>query len=381
MTHRLLVLAEGNPETLDSWSGSSLHLVRALRAAGAYVAGHDVSERGLGRIGAIMSSWSPSRRRWAARYHFGPAGFRARTRRARQALHGAGAGWDGVLQIGATFNGWNEALPLFVYCDANVRVAEANRPYGDVPLLTAPEISGVAGRERSVYSKAAHVFTMSEFVRRSMIRDFAVPESSVTTVYAGANLDPASCKPRRRSPSAPPTVLFIGRHWEPKGGPVLLEAFRQARSSLPDLRLRLAGCTPPVADMPGVEVVGPLDKNTPGGLARMHLLYEQADLFCMPSRFDAFGIVFVEAMLHAVACIGSTHAAMPEIIEHDVTGWVVPVGDVGSLRDYLLRAFSATGALDEMGRRGRDRAMRLFTWDAVVAQMGARLFAPRSPDE
>src|SRR6185436_16056035 len=145
------------------------------------------------------------------------------------------------------------------------------------------------------------IFTMSELVRRSMIRDFGVPESKVTTVFAGANLDPTAVRPRAPAIGGPPTILFMGRLWEPKGGPVLLEAFRQARVTHPDLRLVVAGCSPPLGDEPGVQVVGRIDKHAAGGTERLFDLYRSADLFCMPSRFDAFGIVFVEAMLHGVA--------------------------------------------------------------------------------
>lgn len=202
-----------------------------------------------------------------------------------------------------------------------------------------------------------------------MIHDFRLPGSRVTTVFAGANLDPAVCRPRSFPVSGSPTVLFIGRHWEAKGGPVLLEAFRQARAVHPSLRLLVAGCSPAVGDYPGVEVVGPVDKGTPTGAARLLSLYREADLFCMPSRFDAFGIVFVEAMLHGVACVGSRHAAMPEIIAEGETGWLVPVGDVAQLRDCFVRVFANREQLPEIGRRGRERALKLFTWDAVTERM------------
>ena len=119
----------------------------------------------------------------------------------------------------------------------------------------------------------------------------------------------------------------------------------------------------------GVEVVGPIDKSGPGGEARMSALYQAADVFCMPSRFEAFGVVFVEAMLHGVCCIGTDHCAMPEIIERDETGWLVPDGDVGELGRRLIVALSDRTRLDAMGSRARLRALDLFTWDAVARRM------------
>jgi glycosyltransferase involved in cell wall biosynthesis len=374
MNHRLLFLSEGDPETLDSWSGVSFHLIQALRKKGYEISGRDISERGLLRALAIASSWAPSRRRWAARYHFGSIGFAARTWRARRQLRHGSAPWDAIVQIGATFDTTGGA-PTFMYCDSNARIAEANRPYGDVALLTHPELARMVRREARVYAGMAHIFTMSELVRGSMIRDFGLPESRVSTVWAAANLDPAVCQSRTASMTKPGTILFVGRHWEAKGGPVLLDAFIQARATHRDLRLLIVGCTPPVGHIPGVEVVGSVNKSTPEGLQKMLSLYREADLFCMPSRFDMFGVVFVEAMLHGVACIGSRHAAMPEIIAHGETGWVIPIDAVAGLRDLLVSGFADREALARMGMRGRDRALRLFTWDAVAERMNNAMAA------
>jgi glycosyltransferase involved in cell wall biosynthesis len=377
MTSPLLVLAEGDPETLDSWSGSTLHLVQALRRRGYDVRGSDVTERGVARVAAVVSTFSPHRRRWAARYHFGPAAFAARSRRARHAVRAGGAQWDGIIQIGATFDSTSaSAAPTFVYCDSNAHVAAANRPYGDVAQLSPVEFGRMVGRETTVYGRAAHVFTMSELVRRSFLEDFRLSPDKVTTVYAGANLDPSTCVPRAASLAGPPTILFVGRHWEAKGGPVLLEAFLRARSVHSDLRLVIAGCSPPLGEIPGVEVLGPVDKGAPGGAERILGLYRGADLFCMPSRFDAFGIVFVEAMLHAVPCVGSRHAAMPEIVTHGKTGWLVSVGDVPELQKCLVDAFRDRAALARMGQRGRERALELFTWDSVAGRMHRVMQSP-----
>jgi glycosyltransferase involved in cell wall biosynthesis len=318
---------------------------------------------------AAAMAWSPNRDRWAARYHFGAPGFHARTRRARSLLATRGSHWDTVIQIGATFDACTTApAPTFIYCDSNVRVAAENAPYGAVARLNAGEREQMERRERRVYDAAAGVFTMSERLRQSFVDEFGVSPERVTTVYAGANLDSAACVPRSPEVRGPPTILFVGRRWGPKGGPELLQAFQELRTTVPDARLRIVGCTPAVSD-PGVEVLGRIDKTHSGAAGRLSQLYREADIFCMPTRFDAFGIVFVEAMLHGVACIGTRHGAVPEIIEDGETGWLVPKGAVKPLRDRLVDAFSDRARLAQMGRRGRMRALRHFTWDRVAEQM------------
>ncbi len=365
---RILLLAEGNPETRGSWSGSTLGLLGALRALGHDVAGRDVAEPRWARWLGLAAAWAPSRATWKARYHFGPIGFRARTAVARKAVTELAP--DAVLQIGATFDGLSTArVPAFLYCDSNVAMTARHPPYGEVPALTRREIREMRAREAAVYAQATAVFTMSEYLRRSFISDFGLPEKGVITVYAGANLDPLPRPPSVRDRSAPPTILFVGRHWERKGGPILLEAFRQVHAARPDVKLRIAGCTPPVGREPGIELLGQVARTALGAEARLSVLYESADLFCMPSRFEPFGIVFVEAMLHGVPCIGSDRCAMPEIITAGETGWIIPDGDCAALRDCLLAALADRDRLAVMGAQARACALQLFTWERVAQRI------------
>src|SRR5206468_4453861 len=86
-------------------------------------------------------------------------------------------------------------------------------------------------------------------------------------------------------------------------------------------------------------------------------------------RFEPFGVVFIEAMLHGLPCIGSDRCAIPEIIEHGETGWVVPADDAATLCARLVEGLTRSDALASMGRRGRERALRLFTWKRVAERM------------
>ena len=371
---RILLLAEGDPETWDSWSGSSRSLVRALRSLGHEVIGGDVTESGWRRWSGMLRSWAPDRRRWQARYHFGDAGFRRRTAKARTMLARHAARTDAVLQIGATFDALRHApTPGYVYCDSNARLTVRDAPAGEVAALRAEEREALVTRERAVYAGAAAVFAMSDYLRRSFVADFGLPDDKVHTVFAGANLDLEALPPLRDHRNGSPTVLFVGKQWERKGGPVLLKAFHGVRRALPRARLVVAGCAPPVADAPGVEVVGAVDKNAPDGQRRLAALYQSADVFCMPSRFEPFGVVFVEAMLHGLPCVGSDRCAIPEIIAQGETGWIVPADDAGALRDRLIEVLAQADALTEMRRRCRERALAQFTWERVAERIVRRM--------
>jgi len=343
-----------------------------MRAKGHHVIGADVSAGHLGRWVDLARSWVPNRRRWAARYHLGPAGFAQRSRRARAVLAQHGGQFDAVLQIGATFDAlrWTDR-PGFVYCDANASLAGRDAPAGDVAALRSAEREAVLARERAVYARANAVLAMSEYLRRSFIADFGVPPHAVETVYAGPNLDLEAIPPVNGKRCGPPTILFVGKQWERKGGPLVLQAFQGVRAAIPDARLMIVGCTPSIPDdsADGVAIVGRVAKESANGQATLSDLYRGADVFCMPSLFEPFGVVFIEAMLHGLPCIGSDRCAIPEIISHGETGWVVPLNDIDTLRVRLIGALRRSEALAAMRRRARERALCFFTWERVAERV------------
>jgi glycosyltransferase involved in cell wall biosynthesis len=95
----------------------------------------------------------------------------------------------------------------------------------------------------------------------------------------------------------------------------------------------------------------------------------------MPSRFEPFGIAFVEAMSWGLPCIGTTSCAMPEIITDGRTGYVVPPGDGDRLAERMLDLVERPASAAAMGRAGRERFLADFTWDRVAERMVAAIAA------
>jgi glycosyltransferase involved in cell wall biosynthesis len=253
-----------------------------------------------------------------------------------------------------------------MYCDGNAAFAARGRPYSSVAALSERSLNAVIARERKVYEKATAIFTFSEILRRSFIEDFGMPSERVRTVYGGSNLPHTPDDTVLHAPkNGPPTVLFVGRAFERKGGPQLLAAFRLVRSRIPDARLLIAGASPDVSGMEGVETVGYVDP-TRQGSGSLSELYARADLFCMPSHYEPFGVVFVEAMLHGLPCVATRAWAMPEIVLDNETGWLTPAGDVHALADVLTAALLDRTRLRRMGATGRRVALGQFTWPKVA---------------
>jgi glycosyltransferase involved in cell wall biosynthesis len=243
--------------------------------------------------------------------------------------------------------------------------------HSDAVSLTGRELATVARRELDIYEHAAGIFTLSERLRRSFIEDVGLTPSRVHVVHAGPNLDVTRI-PRttaRDDPHHPPTILFVGRQFQRKGGDLLTQAYRRVRERIPDARLVIAGPPSLKVQEPGITFLGDLDKNDPGGWAALVAAYGSADVFCLPTRFEPFGIAFIEAMYFGLPCVGTDAWAVPEMIVDGKTGFTIPIDDLDALTDRLLRLLGDRALARRMGRAGRGRAERHFTWEGTVQRM------------
>ena len=377
---RILMLCEGNGESWDSWSGISRSIVDQLRAEGHTVQVGNIDLYGAERWAAAAATFSRDRRCWTTRYHLGAVPFRLRSRRARRHISAHRKRIDVILQVGATFQARGHAgIPYFLCCDSNIRMAQhgASSGFSDGTAITGPDMKAIVRRELGVYGRAAAIFTLSERLRRSFVDDFGIPADRVRAIHAGPNLDLGRIPPVAppRAADHPPTVLFVGRQFHRKGGDVLVESFRRVRTLLPTARLIVAGPPAGYVQEPGITCVGNLDKNRPEEWAELVAAYATADVFALPTRFEPFGIAFVEAMHFGLPCVGPRAWAVPEIIADGETGFTVPVDDVDALTDRLLRVLRDPTLARTMGEAGRERARRLFTWKQAVGRM-VELMAP-----
>jgi starch synthase len=147
-------------------------------------------------------------------------------------------------------------------------------------------------------------------------------------------------------------VLFMGGDFNRKGGRELLAAWREgsfAKDAVLDL----------VTDWPITENELPsgvnLIRNVAPFTPQWSELWRRADIFAMPTRSEAFGMVYQEAAAAGIPSIGSSLNAIPEIIEDGVTGLLVPPGDVSQLVPALRTLVQSTELRRRFGTAARKR--------------------------
>ena len=177
---------------------------------------------------------------------------------------------------------------------------------------------------------------------------------------------------RASSPSQPVRVLFIGGDFPRKGGEELLAAWSAA--GLAD-RAELTLVTeypmqgrilpPGVAQVTGIAAYSD----------RWRDLWRSTDLFVMPTRGEAFGMVYQEAAAAGVPAIGTRLNAVPEIIDDGITGLLVAPGSVAELTGAVRRLADDAELRHRLGKAARERAERLYAPDRYAGQLSGLLTA------
>ncbi len=93
-----------------------------------------------------------------------------------------------------------------------------------------------------------------------------------------------------------------------------------------------------------------------------------ADLMLMPSEMESFGLAALEAMACEVPTIGTSVGGVPEVIEHDRTGFLAQVGDVNTMAQSAIAILSDEKRLREMGQLARWEAQSRFCASKIIPE-------------
>ncbi|MGC8488365.1 MAG: glycosyltransferase family 4 protein, partial [Clostridia bacterium] len=235
--------------------------------------------------------------------------------------------------------------------------------YDDIPLTLLHRRLEV---QREHYERAAHIFVFSQWLRQKMLRLDGLSPDKVHVVGAGSNLGRRWAQnPYGDRNLKTPRVLFVGRDWIRKGGPLLLQAWRTVRRAIPNAELVAVGPGAAVSD-PRLGITGraPLTDDEICGLL------QESSLFVMPTLWEAFGVVFTEAMSAGVPVVGPRRMAVPEIIKHGETGYLVDQDEPELYAEQIIAALRDPVRLCELSEAAFARS-RLFTWSRVFSRMDA----------
>jgi glycosyltransferase involved in cell wall biosynthesis len=310
--------------------GSGCYVGIATLAAGLRAAGHGVEIiQPAVRFGSLL----------AERYLFNRSLALRRT-------------WDFDALVGFDLDGF-ALSPMRVPRVANVKGVLADAVRFERGITRA--VMALQARWEGEHARRADlVITISEYCKER-IRDFYGVRGPIAVVPELIDLDgwrklfganPAS----KRADEF--TVLCVCRFFPRKRVALLLEAAGILRDRIPGLRIRIVGGGPEAASLrtlwrdlrlePIVTWVGEASRRE---LARE---YNRADIFCLPSVQEGFGIAFLEAMAAGKPIVAARAAAVPEVVRH---GMLVEPESAEAVADGIRQLWSDPLRRAEIARR------------------------------
>jgi glycosyltransferase involved in cell wall biosynthesis/GT2 family glycosyltransferase len=268
-----------------------------------------------------------------------------------------------IVALQTTMRFWLESQPL--------KAADADwmRQYGD-PILEM---------EKLILERAPMMHANSRAIVQDIRRKYALPLPEERLFYSPHGMEDWSL-----GEAVPPAqsgetrLLFVGRLEARKGIDVLLEAIPGVLEKYPEAVLDIVG-DDTIARPDGKTYKGEFLKRrlAPHLASRVHFhgrveedalrrFYQQCDVFVAPSRYESFGLVFLEAMVFGKPVIAGDAGGGPEVVTHGETGLLVAPGDAGELHKALDTLLADPALRQRLGEAARRDYEARFTDGVMV---------------
>ena len=207
------------------------------------------------------------------------------------------------------------------------------------------------------HNLSRYVVVASLFSKRTLLEN-GVPAEKIIVNPCG--VDSRVFTPSSHDLSRPLRFVFVGSFRAQKGLPLLLKAWRSLSCKSAELWLvghgsdrhnRLIGVTD------RVKMIGKVPHH------ELPMILRQCDVLVLPSYFEGFGLVLLEAMACGLPIIATDATSAPDLITDGVEGYVIPVGDLAALVLALERFIDSPANLKSMALAARSCAER-NSWEA-----------------
>jgi glycosyltransferase involved in cell wall biosynthesis len=244
---------------------------------------------------------------------------------------------------------------------------ELTNEQGWVRMLLAVQ----AAFERLAVRRARVVVATSRYSRGRIVEAYGVAEDKILVVPELIDLDAWTAAPERREGLDPPPVLTVAHLYPRKNLGTLLRAYRVLAQAGVPFQGWIVGDGPCRAAWERLCAHLGLEKRVEflGTVSRAELAdrYRRAAVFCLPSRQEGFGIVFLEAMAHGLPIVAGRAGAVPETVAEGEVGLLADPGDPDELARCLAAVLEDPALRCRLGAAGRARAER-FRADRVAGE-------------
>lgn len=267
-------------------------------------------------------------------------------------------------------------IPTILTLHTTYALAKPHKPdWHRSPEYLERHVDKIIAREREILQETPFVLANSSAVLLDIEKEYDVSMSRTGVEVIPHGIRAADLGYQRRSQHRNDKelrLLFVGRLEKRKGADTLIAALPAVFRQLKHLRVDIVGA--PAVDMHGKtlmdDFVDGFSKEPwfsrvefHGELCRddLEARFATCDLFVAPSRYESFGLVFLEAMKYGKPCIGTDIGGISEVVQSEVTGLLVPPGSVEALSRAVIELGTNADKRFALGAAGLRRFEDKFT--------------------
>ncbi len=221
-----------------------------------------------------------------------------------------------------------------------------------------PRLAGVVEAEKIEHAIARRIVVGGSFARETLMAEGIASERIIVNPYGvdWRRFSAGDAAPAKR----PFRFLYVGSVIARKGVPMLLDAWRALAPK--NVELWIAGGIGArerslIPDLPGLRLLGQVAHSD------MAAIYASCDVFVLPSLFEGFGLVILEALASGLPVISTPHTGAVEAVTEDLLGRLVPVASVDALIEAMRHYLSSPPDRAKVAAAASALRQR-FSWEA-----------------
>ena len=168
-------------------------------------------------------------------------------------------------------------------------------------------------------------------------------------------------------------LLYAGTWLDQRGIYYIRTALRNVAPQIPGLTMTFAGCGVPPEEIQrffGPELAGRIEVCPVVAADRMQELYAEHDIFLFPSLVEGLPLVLLEAMATGMPVITTEACGMPDVVENDFNGLLIPPANAAAMEEGILRLARSVELRKRLGEAARE-TMKRYTWERAARQLEA----------
>lgn len=357
------IIAADNPDDILTWSGVPYFMTKALKKYVKNLTYLSAGSLQWSKTGSLINRWS--RRLFGKGYIPGytPYDLQHKARKVERQIEN----YDIDIILAITVD------PLVAFLQTDVPLVHHSDTTFAAIADYYPDYSSIwkfCRNRGNLYTARAltrsKVCTFpSQWAANSAIKDYGIDSQKIRIIPYGANLTTAPSVEQilKQNYSNLCQLLFIGRQWERKGGPIVFATLLELIDRGIDANLVVVGCDPKVTHEK-LTVIPFLNKQIPEDLERYNNLWQQSAFLFMPSNQETFGAIYAEAAANGVPAIAKDTGGISSCVKHGVSGFLLPKNSQSD--DYanlIEKTWTNPKIYQSLKKGARDRYEKTLNWD------------------